>query len=447
MARSSISIRWFKVEPDEIGALAWSCVYFFCLLAAWYLLRPLRDTMGVAGGVKNLKWLYLGTLTGTLVASVAFSALTVRFSRRRFIPVAYRFFAVNLLIFFVLLEVLPDRCHVNLGRVYFVWASVYTVFVVSVFWSFMADLFTNAQGKRLFPFIAVGGTLGQIAGSYAAGTVAERWGGENLLLLAAVLLEAACWCVAVLNRRPPPRESAAGRDPGPVGGGVLDGARHVLRSWYLAGICLFMLCYTLSSTFLEVTKLDLGSQQSPDADIRTAFFADIDFWTGVATVAAQVFLTSRLIARFGIGLTLGVLPAVTLAGFALLGFSVLRPEAISTVAVLIAFTALRRATNFAVSRPAREVLYTVVSREDKFKSKNLIDTFVYRFGDQIGVWLYTPLQHLSAAGVSFAAVPLAAVWFTIGLLLGRRQRALATAAARGRDDGGTSGSGAARRPG
>jgi AAA family ATP:ADP antiporter len=362
--------------------------------------------------------------------SSGFSAITVRFSRRRFIPIVYRFFILNLLVFFVLLKVLPDSSRVNLGRVFFVWASVYNLFIVSVFWSFMADLFTNPQGKRLFPFIAVGGTLGQIYGSFIAEHIAEPYGADFLLLVTVLLLEMACWCVNRLTRTPA-RSSSSGDAPppsaAPLGGGPLAGAGHVLRSRYLMGICLFMFCYTLSSTFLEITKLDVVSQQSADQDVRVAFFANIDFWTGVVTVLAQVFLTSRLIARFGVGLTLGMLPVVTLLGFAALGAAFLRSGSEVVIPVLIAFVAARRATNYAVSRPAREVLYTVVSREEKFKSKNFIDTFVYRLGDQIGAWLYPALKMIGGTAVSFTAVPLAVGWFVVAILLGRRQKLLAGA--------------------
>jgi AAA family ATP:ADP antiporter len=393
----------------------------------------MRDAMGAAGGIDNLKYLYGATLVAMLVATVAFSAITVRYPRRTFIPIAYRFCVLNLVVFYVLIKVLPASAQVNLGRVFYVWASVYNLFILSVFWSFMADIFTNPQGKRLFPVIAVGGTLGQICGSFTAERIAEPVGAENLLLLTAVLLEVACWCVYRLTRAAraaAPASEPAGGEPGaaaPLGGGALAGAGRVLRSPYLAGICLFMFCYTLTSTFLEITKLDIGSQQASGQDARVAFFANIDFWTGVVTILAQVFLTGRLMARFGVGLTLGALPIVTLLGFAALGAAFLEVGTGLVVPVLIVFVAVRRATNYAVSKPAREVLYTVVSREERFKSKNFIDTFVYRLGDQIGAWLYPAINLLGATAVSFTAIPLAVGWFVTAILLGRRQRSLAGA--------------------
>ncbi|MHC4711402.1 MAG: MFS transporter, partial [Planctomycetota bacterium] len=186
----SFSTRWFKVQPGELGALAWSCAYFFCLLAAYYILRPQREAMAAAGGVRNLKWLYLGTLTAMLISSLIFAAVTTRYSRGKFIPYVYRFFMANLLIFYALLLALPETSHVALGRVFFVWVSVFSLFVVSVFWSFMADIFTNPQGKRLFAVIAMGGTLGQIFGSFVSTRYAEQVGAVHLLLVSVVLLEA-----------------------------------------------------------------------------------------------------------------------------------------------------------------------------------------------------------------------------------------------------------------
>ena len=430
-AEGTILSRLLKVEPGEIESLLFSCAYFFFVLCGYYMIRPLRDAMGVAGGIKNLKWLYLGTLAGTLIGSVVFAAIAARYPRRRFIPYVYRFFIANLLIFFVLLKAVPESSQVNLGRAFFVWVAVFVMFVVSVFWSFMADMFTNAQGKRLFAFIAVGGTFGQICGSYVAGHFAPKLGAVNLVIASAVLLEVACWCVHRLNtlaRGGGHRPSTAPARPGedrPLGGGPLEGFGRVARSGYLLGICLFMFCYTITSTLLVVTKLDIGAQESIGRDAQVAFFATFDLWAGVATIVAQIFLTSRLIARFGIGLTMGVLPVVTLLGFAVLGVTFVRPEWLPVVGVLIVFEALRRATNFAISRPAREVLYTVVSRQDKYKSKNLIDTFVYRFGDQVGVWAQAGLASLGTAAIAFGALPLAGGWLVVGLWLGRRQRELA----------------------
>ena len=426
------SFRLFTVEPGEITALAWSCAYFFFLMSGYYILRPVRDAWGAASGVRNLPWLYLATAVSMLVASIVFAAITTRLSRRRFIPYAYRFFIVNLLLFLVLFKVVPEESQVWMGRTYFVWVSVFNLFVVSIFWSFMADLFTNVQGKRLFAIVAVGGTLGQICGSLIAGGLAGRVGGtENLLVLSMAFLEAACWCVYRLNALSAARWTEKGteeKSPGDevIGGGPLDGLLRIVRSPYLAGIALFILCYTMTSTILYATKIMIAVQETADQVARIAFFARIDLWTGVVTIFAQVFLTSRLMARFGVGPTLAVLPAVTLLGFALLGTGLARPEWLPAVVLLTAFEAVRRASNYAISRPAREVLYTVVARQDKYKTKNVIDTFVYRSGDQVGIWAHAGLLAigLTLPGVCFAVIPFAAGWLLLALLLGRKQRAL-----------------------
>jgi AAA family ATP:ADP antiporter len=422
----------FKVEPGEITVLVWSCAYFFFLMSGYYILRAVRDAWGAASGARNLPWLYLATAILMLVASIAFAAITTRLSRRRFIPYAYRFFIVNLLLFMVLFKLVPAESHLWLGRSYFVWVSVFNLFVVSVFWSFMADVFTNVQGKRLFAIIAVGGTLGQICGAIIAGQLAGRLGGtENLLVVSMVFLEAACWCVYRLNTvatsRDPDSQRAGTGGEAAIGGGPLDGLLHIVRSRYLAGIALFILCYTMTSTFLYATKIMIALQETTDQETRIAFFARIDLWTGVVTILAQIFLTSRLMTRFGVGPTLAVLPAVTLLGFALLGLGLARPEWLPTIALLTAFEAVRRASNYAVSRPAREVLFTVVARQDKYKTKNVIDTFVYRSGDQVGIWAHAGLLALglSLPGICFAVIPFAAGWLLLSLVLGRKQRVLA----------------------
>ncbi len=403
--------------------------YNFLLLQSYYIMRPFRDAVGAGEVDENLPWLYLGTLSATLTTSFAFAAVTSRAARGRFIPWVYRFLAANIVVFLALFRLLPAEAGTALGWCFYVWLSVFNLLAVSVFWSFMADLFTSEQGKRLFGFIAVGGSIGAIAGSTLTGYLAKPLGAVNLILVSAVLLEGACWCVRglTLNAAKAPGPTARVPAPTALGGSALDGVRDLLRSPYLLGIALFMLCYTISSTFLEVTKLRIGAGQATGTDARAAFFAGIDIWTNVATVLVQLLVTGRVMSRFGVGLTLSVLPLVTMAGFALLGAGQVRalPEA-TMAAVLTVFIAVRRATNYAFARPAREVLYTVVSRQEKYKSKNLIDTFVYRGGDQIGVFLQAWLKGLpwGAVTVALAAVPLAAAWLVLAVAMGRGQRAL-----------------------
>lgn len=413
------------VREEEVRALLWSCLYFFCVLSAYYIIRPIRDDMGVAGGVRNLPWLFTGTLIAMVAVNPLFSMLVVKLPRNRFVPITYRFFMANLLIFFVLLKVLPEDWIVWVGRAFFIWTSVFSLFVVTVFWAVMADIFRTSQSKRLFGFIGAGGTLGGLVGAGITATLAETLGPEQLLIVSIVLLEIGVQCLGGLSgdsvgSAPATRAGTQDSEEAPIGGGILAAIPHILRSGYLLGICSYMLLYTIAATLLYFEQADLVDQAFTDRAVRTAFFARIDFVVNALTLLTQMFLTGRLIRLLGVALTLTLLPAVCVIGFAALGF-------FPILAVLVVFQVLRRAGNFAVARPARETLYTVVSREDKYKAKSLIDTFVYRVGDQVGAWSYLLMGWLglSMAGIAFTAVPLALVWGICGFWLGGRQTVLA----------------------
>ncbi len=429
LAQRSALDRWVKVEPGEGAAVFWACAYFFFLLSSYYVIRPLRDEMGVSGGSGRLTWLYMGTLTGTLVANPIFGALVSRFPRRVFIPVVYRVLIATLLLFYVLLNTLSDQGRVRAGSVFFVWVSVFNLFAVSVFWGFMVDLFTHVQGKRLFGIIGLGGTLGAVAGAAFAASLAEIVRPVNLLLLSAALLEAAVFSVRRLVRifGVDGRAAAATAIEGvPPGQGVLSGIRLVFASPYLLGICLFLLFYTVSSTFLYFEQARIVGASIHDAGQRTAFFARIDLYVNLLAVLTQSFLTARILGAVGVGATLAFLPALTAGGFAWLSVA-------PTLATLMVFQVARRAAEYALIRPAREVLFTVVSREEKYASKSFIDTFVYRSGDAVGAWADRLLGILAVgtAGLAGLFVPLAAAWGLVGMMLGRRQSALARTAGAG----------------
>lgn len=414
------------VKPEEVRALGLGFIYYFLVLSAYYVIRPIRDDFGVAGGIENLPLMFNGTLVAMLIANALFAALTARFSRRRFIPIAYRFFIANLLIFLVLLLTISRSNQVWVGRAFFLWTSVFNLFVVSVFWAFMVDVFSTDQGKRLFGFISVGGTLGAIVGAAITAGLVRRIGTVNLLLISAVLLELSAQCVRLF-----PKTSAGPGVPNakiavaesPVGGGIWSGIVHNVSSPYLLGISTYMLLYALTSTLLYFQQVGIAAAAYPDRSARTAFFAQIDLLVNILTVLVQIFLTGRLLKWFGVGVTLAILPALSVVGFTAMGIG-------PTLALLVIFLTLRRAGNFAIARPARETLFTVVSREDKYKAKNFIDTVVYRTGDQIGAWSSRALSWsgLGLTGVSFVAAPIAAVWLFVSLWLGRRQSAMARAA-------------------
>ncbi len=417
--------RIVAVEDKEVRPMLWATLYYFLVLAAYFVIRPIRDEAGVAGGVRNLPWLFLGTLLGMLLIHPLFAALVSRLPRNRFIPLTYAFFALNLVVFWVFFQSSTQEEGIWVGRIFWVWTSVFNLFVVSIFWSLMADLFRPAQASRLFGFVAVGGTIGAAFGSTTTAFLASRITPTHLLLVSAVLLVLAMLAARQLassasgaeKQEPIGSDSAANE---PVGGGLLDGIRLVLSSKYLLGIVGYMLLYTITATFLYFQQAEVVEVSFTDRAARTVFFARIDVVVNSLTALIQIFFSGRIIRQLGIALSLAALPLVCVLGFAAVGIA-------PTLVAIAVFQILRRTSNYAIARPCREMLYTVLPRNAKYKAKNFIDTFVYRAGDQVGAWSYAALGALGfgAAGISLVALPLAAVWLGIGLWLGRRQTSLA----------------------
>ena len=409
--------RVVAVRPGEARALLWSFAYFFCLLAGYYVLRPLRDEMGIAGGVRNLQWLFTATFLVMLAAVPVFGAVVARLPRKRFVPLVYHFFVANIAVFWVLLTL--DIEKVLVARVFFVWISVFNLFAVSVFWSFMADLWQSEQGKRLFGFIAAGGSAGALLGPVVTVALAVPLGPVNLLIIAALLLELAVLCAHRLESAVPKAEeggTAKPADSGAIGGGWLSGILMVLRSPYLAGIALWVALLSLAGTFLYFQQASIVAAASDDPAVRTRIFATIDLAIGILTILVQFLATGRLIARFGVGPAAAALPLVFALGFLALAFT-------PALFVVIGFQALQRATNFALSNPAREVLFTVLDREEKYKAKNVIDIVVFRGADAGSGWVFSALRGagLELSSISLATVPVAALWLALALALGRGQ--------------------------
>ncbi|MDB4907900.1 MAG: hypothetical protein JWO05_2684 [Gemmatimonadetes bacterium] len=416
---SGLLKRLVDVEPEERFALGLAFAYFFFLLSGYYILRPIRDEMGVAGGVDNIPWLYTGTLLTTLVVSPIFSTIVAKLPVRRFVPLCYRFFVANLVVFFLVLRAFPQY-NIWIGRAFFVWTSVFNLFVVSVFWAFMSDRFRLEQGKRLFGAIGVGGTLGALVGGTITATLVGRIGSTSLLLVSAVLLEVSVQCVL---RFPPSfrtlEDKEMGDDQEIIGGSAFAGVSHVLRSPYLLAICLYLLIFTIGNTSLYSYQAQIAGQHFTDRTARTQFYAHMDMIVNGLTIVTQTFFTGRVVKRIGVGATLALVPIVSIAGFAALGAN-------PVLNVLIVFYVLRRSTHFALANPTREVLFTVVPREDKYKAKNFIDTFVYRGGDQIAAWSFRLMTALGLAlsTKAYVLVPICVAWLFLGLWLGRRQAAI-----------------------
>ena len=399
-----------------------SALYFFFILSAYYVIRPIREEMALAGGVEYIPWLFTGTLAAMLLVHPIFAAVVSRWPRRRFVTVTYRFFMLNLLAYFVLLRLVTDgAASVWVGRTFFVWISVFNLFVVSVFWSFMTDIFRERQSRRLFGLIGVGGTLGGIVGSAITTFLVGFLSPATLLLFSVLLLEGAVVCLKTLDSRCAASPVTAGSSADDaIGGSVLEGIRRVLASPYLLGIGAFMLLFTIGSTFLYNIQADIVSRTFATGAERTSVFARIDLAVNLLTLCTQLFLTGRILKWLGVPLALGILPVLSVFGFLALG-------AAPVFAVFVVFQVLRRAGNFALAVPTREVLYTVLPRQDKYKAKNFNDLFVYRAGDQIGVWSFAGLRALGlgSSALALTMVPLAGVWLLIALWLGRRQAALA----------------------
>jgi len=406
------------VRGDEVRASLLAFVFNFVVLGGYYVIRPVRDEIGADRGVENLPWMYTGTLVGMLIANALYAAIVARMSRRRFIPIAYRFAIVNLFIFFLLMRTMPAPQERSiLAPIFFIWVSVFNLFATTMFWSFMADVFTPEQGKRLFGFIAVGGSLGGIVGGFVTSSLAGKLSAAVFLLITAAMLEIAAQCVRLF---PADFQAHDERSEQPIGGKFWEGATNIMRSPYLLGLALFLMIYTLTNTWAYFQQSDLTGHQLQDRAARTSFLANIDIAVNTITVLIQVFLTGRLMKWFGVGITLVLMPLLSAVGFAAIGFAPI-------LTVLATFQILRRAAGFALLRPAREVLFTVLRREDKYKAKSLIDTFGYRLGDITGAWSY-PLMRwfgLGLVGISWVAVPLGAVWCALSIWLGRKQRQLA----------------------
>jgi AAA family ATP:ADP antiporter len=375
-------------------------------------------------GIEAIRWLFVGTAVVTLAVNPLFGLLVSRTRRLVFITATYVFFALSLLGFYVVLVAAPQAIGEVSGMVFFVWFSVFNLFATMVFWALMADRFSLDQSKRLFGVISVGGTLGAIAGPWLASLLAEPIGAAGLLPVSATLLGLAVVAAWAATRLQPRRVDLA-VDTGAstvvderavIGGSAWEGFRAVFRSPYLLGISAYVLILTVIGTFIYFTRLQMVAALGEDLDMRTGVFARLDLYTQLTTLVLQALVAGRLMKRLGVHVTLALLPATAVLGFAGLAIT-------ASLVTLTIFQAAFSAVQRSLTRPARETLFTVVPREDKYKSKAFIDTFVYRGGDVIGAQLEGVLGRLAAGlgALVTVAIPLAVAWGALGIWLGRRQ--------------------------
>ncbi len=407
--------RWSKATPEEVPALLWAFAYFFCLLCGYYLLRPVRDEMAIQGGVQHLPWMMTATFLTLLATTPLFGWLSARVPRITLLRTVYLFFATHLVLFYALMASHTEPAWV--ARVFFVWLSVFNLFVVTVFWSFMADVFTPEQGARLFGAIAAGGSTGALVGPGLAAALTYLAPVAVLMLAAAGLLLACLICIHRLDRWGRAHSLPHTTDTRvPIGGSILAGIRLTFASPYLLRICGYLLLLTMTATFLYLEQARLVGQTLTDPVARTRLFAGIDLVVNAVTLIVQLVVANRIMARWGLGAALIMLPLISLIGFAALGLS-------HTLEVLLSFVVARRIAEYAIAKPAREVLFTVVSREEKYKAKNFIDTAVSRGGDATSGWLVSGVKSLGAttAHIAWVLVPIALLWSWLGWTLARRK--------------------------
>ena len=459
--------RILNFKKEELPLALLSVAYFFCVLCGYYFLRPVREAMGVSRGMAELRWLFVGTSFVSLALVLAFGGIVARTNRRRFIPIAYLFVIACLVVFSGMLIVdgaagggligtdseTPVARYV--GYVFFVWLSAINLFVTSVFWAFMVDIFDMRQGKRMFAFIGIGGTLGALVGGWATNVISGMT--ESVYLPAGLMLTGAAFfglaiavmltldrlaiasqhsrhtadgaaalqdadSAAVLDRQGARQGVDGGEAGGParasIGGTFLDGAKAVARSPYLLGIGAYIVLMAIANTLIYFTQANIILDNTDTFSQRVAGFAQFDAFAQVATLFAQIFVTTHVIKRIGVGWTLVILPVVTMAGFAILSVW-------TVFGVMAVFQALHRATRYALSRPARETLFSVVSPSEKYKAKPIIDVFLYRGGDVAGAGVdgMFAAMGMTLAWVAAGTVPVAGVWAMLCLALGRAQQA------------------------
>jgi AAA family ATP:ADP antiporter len=404
--------RWLRrivdAEPGELAPASLAGLQFFCLLFGYFLLRPLREALGLEGGIDSLRLLFLATVAVMIAANVVYGFVAARLPRGVLVPLVYLGALASLIVFALFL----GNAGQTVGAVFYVWLSVFNLFAVSVFWSLCADVFTLEQGKRLFGFIGVGGTAGALLGSGVAWGWAERFGSAGILWIAAALIGLTAAISFLLSRW-----AARGGSRGePVGGLPWAGLTELFRSRYLGAIGATVLIFSVCSTLLYFEKMRIVEAAVEGTEARASVFAAIETASQTLTILLQVFLTGRLMRWLGVGAMLAVVPLITMLGFTALGL-------LPTLALVTVFEATRRAGNFALSKPARETLFTVVPREDKYKAKSAIDTFVYRGGDTLGT-LADKAVAIVALPAAVLAVPLAVAGVALAAWLGREEKRL-----------------------
>ncbi|MDR1276922.1 MAG: MFS transporter [Candidatus Accumulibacter sp.] len=423
--RANFLSRLLNLEANEAQAVFSGLLLFFLLFVSYSMLRPVRETMGIAGGVRNLQWLFTGTFLTTLAALPLFGWVASKVSRRTIVTWTYGFFTLNLFGFSAALSM--DPTNVWLGRIFYIWLSVFNLLAISLAWSVLADVFSRDQAKRLFAMIAAGASVGGLVGPLLGTKLVSHIGHAGLLFLSAILLAGSMLSATSLHRwrdRTPLADagesgenSAEGRQR-PLGGNPFAGATAVFRSPYLLGIAIFVLLLSSVSTFLYFEQARLVAEIFPNRTQQTEVFGRIDAIVQALAIMTQIFLTGRITKKLGIGVLLIMVPLIMAAGFVWLAMA-------PVFSVFVVVMVVRRTGEYALVRPGREMLYTVIPPEGKYKAKNFSDTVVYRGGDAVSGWVRSGLNLLGDPSLAMLiGSALALVWAAVGFGLARKQTQL-----------------------
>ncbi len=417
--------RVFGIRREELQAVGWSFAYFFCILSAYYILRPVRDAMAIVSGTETIPWLFTGTFTVMLVASPVFGWIASRFPRKQFLPWVYYFFISNVLLFFLLFR-FEEQLGVNqvwIGRSFFVWVSVFNLFVVAVFWSFMADIYTKEQSRRLFGAINAGGSIGAVVGPTVTGYLVVPIGYENLLPISALLLAIGVFCIYRLRqwvRKTDTSDSEENIESGHAfGGSAIEGIHLVFTKKYFSAIAITLILANLVGVVMYNFVAEIIDTSFEGTNKHTQVFARIEMAVSVLAFISQLLLVKISVRKFGIGKTLALLPVISVVGFTLLAIQ-------PVLAVAIGLQILRRSLAYGFSKPASVMLYSVVTAREKYKAQNFVETAIYRFGDLVAAWTFRLLSGLGITGVALLCVPVAVIWGIMSLWIGREYNRLDT---------------------
>lgn len=416
--------RVLGIEPGEFAAVAWSFVYFFCVLSSYFMLRSVRESMAIVSGVQSIPWLFTGTFTLMMLATPAFGWLTSRFPRRAFLPWIYYFFILNILAFFAAFTYAQanELSVVWISRAFFVWLSVFNLFVVSVFWSFMADIYSKQQSRRLFGVISAGGSAGALLGPAVTSVLVVPIGFQNLLPLSALLLLFSVYCIFRLRRWSGGQNQAvvtdqpsAAQSSQPIGGSIWAGIKLVMTTPYLAAIAIALLFANFlgGATYMYIAQM--VSVTFEGTDRHTQFFALIDLITNAASLIGQLLIVRHSVRKLGIGGTLALLPIVSVITFAVLAFN-------PTFVILATLQVVRRALTFGFAKPTTDMLFSVVSKEAKYKAKNFIETALYRAWDVVATWTVKSIGGIGLGGVAVVCIAIAFAWTWLSVWIGREYR-------------------------